>query len=502
MAKRHSRAVLLLVLGASLAAMLVAADTPPTELKFVGGHWTAWDPPATPEGAQIYVIEPGDTFWGLASRHLGNPYLWPQLWERNQYVRDAHWIYPGDPLQLDVQVTPPGAIGAATQPSPGEYGGASGTAGGSAGEAMAGGEPAMGSAAPEAPGTWGEGEAGEVSDVAPARGSGASEFSAATEPGGGAAGAGQGTAGTDPGAGAGTGRGTTGTYQGTAGAGQGTAAGTAGTGGAAPGPALAGLAPSGGKATAPVPLGTQDDIYCSGFIGDVDEPFGYSIVGSEYEVLSPQMENPIYGSVEGILGTVDTVKFRLTAGDIVYLDGGRAGGLSPGMLLTAVFPVGLVRHPITREVVGEQFNYMGRVRVLTAQESTAIAEIVQSCSGIVVGMKLKLFEPEPIPLARRTAVRPVNDPTSGEALADAPVIVSSPVNLVSIGQDHVVFIDRGEDDEVYPGDIFTIYRVNRPTLPPVVLGELAVLSVQRHTAVARIIESRFPVYVGDRLERK
>ncbi len=497
MAKRHSRAVLLLVLGVALAAMLVAEDTPPTELKFVGGHWTAWDPPATPEGAQTYVIAPGDTFWGLASRHLGNPYLWPQLWERNQYVRDAHWIYPGDPLELDVQVTPPGAIGAAAQPAPGEYGGAPGSADRSAGEAVAGTEPAAGGTepaaggnAPEAPGTWGEGEATEVSDVAPASGSRAGESSALTASGGARAGAeeaGPGTTQADQGTAAGTAQSSTG---------------AAGTRSATSGPALAGLAPSGGKATAPVPLGTQDDIYCSGFIGDVDEPFGYSIVGSEYEVLSPQMENPIYGSVEGILGTVDTVKFRLTAGDIVYLDGGRAGGLSPGMLLTAVLPAGVVKHPITREVVGEQFNYMGRVRVLTAQESTAIAEIVQSCSGIVVGMKLKLFEPEPIPLARRTPVRPVNDPTSAEALTDAPVIVSSPVNLVSIGQDHVVFIDRGEDDEVYPGDIFTIYRVNRPALPPVVLGELAVLSVQRHTAVARIIESRFPVYVGDRLERK
>ena len=34
------------------------------------------------------------------------------------------------------------------------------------------------------------------------------------------------------------------------------------------------------------------------------------------------------------------------------------------------------------------------------------------------------------------------------------------------------------------------------------LGELAVLSVQPHSALARIIESRYPIYTGDRLERK
>ena len=53
-----------------------------------------------------------------------------------------------------------------------------------------------------------------------------------------------------------------------------------------------------------------------------------------------------------------------------------------------------------------------------------------------------------------------------------------------------------------PGDIFTIYRLNREGLPPVVLGELAVLSSHPRSAVAKILESRFPVYAGDRLERK
>ena len=257
-----------------------------------------------------------------------------------------------------------------------------------------------------------------------------------------------------------------------------------------------------GRGSVPSPLGSQDDIYCSGFIGAPDEAFGYSVVGSEYEVLSPQLRNPVYGKVEGIYGTVDTVKFKLTAGDIVYIDGGRAAGLSPGMQFTAVAAGKVVRHPVSNEALGRQYSYNGRIRVLSVQEESAIAEIVQSCDGISVGMKLKPFEQEPIPLARRGSVRPVTDPASYETLSSAAVIVSSPVDLVTLGQDHVVFIDRGEEDEVLPGDIFTIYRMNRASQPPVVLGELAVLSVRAHTAIAKILESRYPVYVGDRLERK
>ena len=118
---------------------------------------------------------------------------------------------------------------------------------------------------------------------------------------------------------------------------------------------------------------------------------------------------------------------------------------------------------------------------------------------MMIGAELEAFEPEPIPLARRPRMRGFNDPT-GEELADAPTIVRSESNIVSLGQNHVVFIDRGSDDNVVPGDIFTIYRLNAPGMPPVVVGELGVLSVESQTATARILESRYSVHLGDRLD--
>src|SRR4029078_8733451 len=115
-----------------------AADRPPQDLHRVGDHWTAWNPPAPPEpGAsdqQGHVIVKGDTLWAPAGKYLGNPYLWPQIWEKNQYILDAHWIYPGDPLMLGISVAPvdnlaggpggpgsetPGDEGAAAPPPPG-----------------------------------------------------------------------------------------------------------------------------------------------------------------------------------------------------------------------------------------------------------------------------------------------------------------------------------------------------------------------------------------------
>jgi hypothetical protein len=88
--------------------MMVAAQTvapPPQPLQFVNDHWTPYDPPTEfPEGAMVHTIVKGDTLWDLAAHYLGDPFLWPQIWERNPYILDSHWIYPGDPLIIDLAV--------------------------------------------------------------------------------------------------------------------------------------------------------------------------------------------------------------------------------------------------------------------------------------------------------------------------------------------------------------------------------------------------------------
>jgi LysM domain-containing protein len=381
---------------------LSAADRPPRDLHKVGDHWTAWNPPAPPaDGTQVHVVVKGDTLWNLAKQFYGNPYLWPQLWEKNQYVLDAHWIYPGDPLVLGPQVTPAENLAAA---------------------AGAGGAP--GTEAPAAPGEE-------------------------------------------------------------------------------PAPKIEGVLTSAAAAGAPVQLGSESDIYCSGYVGDLDERFPYTIIGSEYEVQSPNLNGAaVDNHVEGEYGTVDTIKYGLSNGDVVYLSGGRAQGLAPGLLFTVVGPSRRIVHPVSHEVVGRYYHYLGRVRVLSVQDDSAIAEIVHACDPIVVGSPLRPFEPEPVPLGRPTAMRPVNFPAPAEKLHGAPVILFAQDNVFSLGQDHVVYIDRGADADVTPGDVYTIYRQNKKGMPPVVLGELAVLSVHRHSSVAKIIASRYPIYIGDRLDPK
>jgi hypothetical protein len=381
------------VLGSSGSNVLVAADRPPQDLHLVGDHWTAWDPPQPPAGVQVHIIERGDTLWDLAAKNYGNPYLWPQIWEKNQYILDAHWIYPGDPLVMGLEVAPVDTLTDNGGTDDGDEG----------------------TGAPEVTG-----------DV---------------------------------------------------------------------------LTPE-QAAGAPIPLGAESDIYCTGYIGDLDEKFAYTIIGSEYESLGPNLDLGASYGFTGKYGRVGTVKYNLSTGDIVYLDGGRASGMTAGTVFTVVEPQSRVVHPLTHQVAGRFYHYVGRIRVLSVQEDTAIGEIVHSCDPILVGQQLQAFEPEPVPLGRPSALRPVNYPSPEEALRGSPVILFSQDNLVSLAEDHVVYIDRGSDQEVTPGDMFTIYRLNHDGLPPIVVGELAVLAVHRNSAVAKILESRYAVFIGDRLEPK
>jgi hypothetical protein len=114
---------ILAVLCFSLAGAEQAVNSPPRPLHKVNDHWTPYDPPTQfPPDAQVYTIVKGDTLWDLAQKFLGNPFLWPQIWEQNKYIRDAHWIYPGDPLVIGVkaeEVSPPPAPTPPQAPAPG-----------------------------------------------------------------------------------------------------------------------------------------------------------------------------------------------------------------------------------------------------------------------------------------------------------------------------------------------------------------------------------------------
>jgi hypothetical protein len=188
-------------------------STPPKNLRLIGDHWTAYTPPdpATyPPNARTHTIVRGDTLWALAQTYYGNAYLWPQLWENNTWITDAHWIYPGDVLLVGGEMTTT-TVGTETTTGTGTSG-------------LAGGESMTGATPVQEPGTI---IAGEVRRESP-----------------------------------------------------------------------------------PVPLGTEADVYCYGYIGDPNEPMPNYVSGFEdVEV----MYQP---------GAVTSQSAGVTEGDLIFVAGG------------------------------------------------------------------------------------------------------------------------------------------------------------------------------------
>lgn len=46
----------------------------------------------------VHTIIKGDTLWDISGEYLKNPFLWPNIWENNDYIRNPDLIYPGNKL--------------------------------------------------------------------------------------------------------------------------------------------------------------------------------------------------------------------------------------------------------------------------------------------------------------------------------------------------------------------------------------------------------------------
>jgi len=95
------------------------------------------DASAPPSGGIVHTVVAGDTLWDLSAKYLGTPWKWTEIWERNRFVTNPHYIYPGirivivppPPKEVTMLVEPPPKAEAPAAAAPGsEQGAAEGSA--------------------------------------------------------------------------------------------------------------------------------------------------------------------------------------------------------------------------------------------------------------------------------------------------------------------------------------------------------------------------------------
>lgn len=248
-----------------------------------------------------------------------------------------------------------------------------------------------------------------------------------------------------------------------------------------------------GEASAPQPMGSENDVYCFGYVGAANESF------------------------PGIIFSGDSVieQSSFFVDDVVYAQVG--GAVKAGDEYWIVTQQDPIVDPLTGEYLGVFYQYRGRARALCVNGSTAILQIAFACADIPVRSSLKPFEPIPVPLARRTLPVTVCDQPNGKRVGE---IVYSRDNVGGIAAGQDVIVNLGSDANLSPGDFLTVFRYQLPrefditaagtletrsvvtTLPRTVLGEAAVLTVGDRTSTVQVISSDRTIQVGDRVEIK
>ncbi|KPK02590.1 MAG: hypothetical protein AMK71_01755 [Nitrospira bacterium SG8_35_4] len=160
-------------------------------------------------------------------------------------------------------------------------------------------------------------------------------------------------------------------------------------------------------------------------------------------------------------------------GDIVYLEL-ESGTANPKDRFYAVREIKLVRHPVSHDKIGYQYRIMGIMEVTGHENNMIKAVVTDSFEDIQRGDGLIAYtemEPPLLPEEERTP-------------AISGIIIESHMNNVISGEGDVVFLDKGQNDGIQVGDVFSVFAE-----PPTerVLGKIQIISLQPTTAGAVVL---------------
>ena len=215
----------------------------------------------------------------------------------------------------------------------------------------------------------------------------------------------------------------------------------------------------------------QDYIRSAGLIASKPLPFLGSIVGSQDE------------------------RWNLTEGDLIYIKLEPGRQVKPGDRFYLGRWGREVIHPITKKMVGHVARIPGTVVILDGKGQTVPARIERSFFQV-------RYEDLIIPAtAGPPATMTIRSPEKVKG-----TVVASPEEEENITQGVAVYIDRGSQDGVIMGDLFTIYQMpyfakeakeTGEKLPWLKVGEGVVVFVNAETSTLFITKSSQAIYVGD-----
>jgi len=200
----------------------------------------------------------------------------------------------------------------------------------------------------------------------------------------------------------------------------------------------------------------------------------------------------------GTLFKVEGQKEMISTGDLVYIRPGDDFTLMPGKKYTLYRTLKPIIDRKTKAYIGVQHYLAGVVEITIKRPEFVLGRIVAAYRPIKVGDLL-------IPFQRRLPRLEMQDSPQGLQ----GQIIESEEHQAMFGENAIVFIDKGEQEGVRPGQLYWIfkqeqYRINPDdkydvTLTPVLLGELLVLHTEKTTATVLVTDSRSAIHAGAKI---
>jgi len=215
-----------------------------------------------------------------------------------------------------------------------------------------------------------------------------------------------------------------------------------------------------------------------------------------YSSGSIQRSTPQDGFVNVITGDNQTTGDHMILGsrDVLYLRLNHPSDVALGDLFTIYRRAHKVFHPATGQYLGYLVNRLAVVEVSQVDNELTTVHVIRAYAAVSPGDPVMRFVP---PTNEEAAV---DQPSAGNMEGRVVDFQSNMGTMNLVAQRNVVYLDRGREDGIRPGDRMEVTRIGG-SLPQRVVGEVKILSIEDRTATALITKSTSRILKGDRFSR-
>jgi len=178
-----------------------------------------------------------------------------------------------------------------------------------------------------------------------------------------------------------------------------------------------------------------------------------------------------------------------SAGDTVFVKASSDTPLTKGGLYHVYRTYGPVKDTQTGEDIGSQYYFTGILEIFHQDKDFYRAKLTKTFREVGVGDKLIPYTP------RNPQVTVIGSPED----IDGQILFSEE-RQAAFGQFDVVYLNRGYENQVAPGQVYRVYynRTSEDITVDLDVGEVLILHTEKNTATGVVLNSTEDFYAGYR----